>query len=132
MRQGAATTLPARAAYLIGAAWGAGGWLAVSRASGRREAWDSDLYFSWFFPSTLVAVAVLAFFAPERFWRWAFVPFAAQAAVAFVQAPSASLLPLGLAVFAFYGAVCLVPAWAGAALRRRLDRARAGRSKATD
>jgi hypothetical protein len=54
-------------------------------------------------------------------WRSAFTPFAAQAVVAFVQNPGANLLPQGLPVFAFYGAVCLVPAWIGAARRRRLD-----------
>ena len=48
--------------------------------------------------------------------------FAAQAVVAFVQNPTANLLPIGLLVFAFYGAVCLVPALAGARLRRWIDR----------
>ena len=46
------------------------------------------------------------------------------AAVAFVQNPGANMLPLGLLVFAFYGALCIVPAWIGAVLRRRLEPAR--------
>jgi hypothetical protein len=117
----AMTTLPARPAYVIAAAAGAAGWLGISQLTHRREAWDSDLYFSWFLPSVALVVAGLAFFSPRRSWRWAFTPFAAQAVVAFVQNPGANLLPLGLLVFAFYVAVCLVPAWIGAALRRRLD-----------
>jgi hypothetical protein len=116
------TTLRPRWAYAIAALVGALGWLAISQVTHRREAWDSELYFSWFLPSAALVVAALAFFAPERAWRWAFVPFGAQAVVAFVQNPTASLLPLGLIVFAFYGALCLVPAWVGAALRRRLER----------
>jgi len=61
----------------------------------RREAWDSELYFTWFLPSVAFIVAGVAYFAPERAWCWAFVPFGAQAVVAFVQNPTANLLPLG-------------------------------------
>lgn len=121
LQVGAVTTLRPGWALGIAATFGAVGWVAISQVTHRREAWDSELYFSWFLPSVALVVAGLAFFAPERSWRWAFAPFGAQAAVAFVQNPSASLLPLGLLVFAFYGALCLVPAWVGAAVRRRLD-----------
>jgi hypothetical protein len=118
------TTLHPKWAYAIATATGAVGWVVISQVTHRREAWDSGLYFSWFLPSVALIVAGLAFFAPRRAWRWALVPFAAQAAVAFVQNPTANLLPLGLLVFGFYGGLCLVPAWAGAALRRRLERDR--------
>jgi hypothetical protein len=118
------TTLQPKWAYAIGAVAGAVGWVTISQLTHRREAWDSELYFTWFLPSVAVVVAALAFFAPDRAWRWAFVPFGAQAAVAFVQNPTANLLPLGLLVFAFYGALCLLPMWAGTRLRRRLDPAR--------
>ncbi len=119
------TTLPPKLAYTIAAAAGAVGWVAISQVTGRREAWDSELYFSWFLPSIAIIVGALACFAPERAWRWAFVPFAAQAVVAFVQNPTANLLPMGLLVFAFYGAVCLIPVKIGTAIRRRLDPSRA-------
>ncbi|MGH7581441.1 MAG: hypothetical protein ACREM9_14785, partial [Gemmatimonadales bacterium] len=112
-------------AYTVAAAAGAVGWVTISQLTHRREAWDSELYFTWFLPSVALVVAELAFFAPERSWRWALAPFAAQAVVAFVQNPTANLLPLGLVVFAFYGALCLVAVWVGAGLRRRLDRSRA-------
>ena len=115
------TTLSPKIAYGVAALVGAAGWILISQATHRREAWDSELYFSWFLPSAALVVAVLGFFAPERFWRWAFVPFAAQALVAFIQDPGANLLPLGLVVFGFYGAVCLLPAWLGAGIRRRFQ-----------
>lgn len=115
------TTLGPRWAGAIAAVAGATGWLAIAHLTHRREAWDSALYFSWFLPSLALVVATLGFFAPERAWRWGFVPFGAQAVVAFVQDPTANLLPLGLIVFAIYGAIIAVPASIGAALRRWLE-----------
>ncbi len=115
------TTLRPPFAYSIAALVGAVGWLGISQLTHRREAWDSDLYFSWFLPSVALVIAGLAFFAPERAWRWAFMPFGAQALAATVQNPGANLLPLGLIVFALYGALCLIPAKLGVALRRRLE-----------
>lgn len=115
----------------ISAVAGAAGWLAIAEVADRREAWDSELYFSVFLPAIACIVAALGFFAPERAWRWAFAPFGAQAVVAVVQNPGANLLPIGLIVFAVYGAVCLVPARAGVALRRRLERGRSPRSAAS-
>jgi peptidoglycan/LPS O-acetylase OafA/YrhL len=114
------TTLHPRVAYTVAAACGAIGWVAISQLSGRREAWDSELYFSWFLPSIAIVVGALAYFAPERAWRWAFAPFAAQAVVAFIQNPTANLLPMGLLVFAFYGALCLIPVKIGTAIREKL------------
>ncbi|HJR58140.1 MAG TPA: hypothetical protein VJ813_02025 [Vicinamibacterales bacterium] len=116
------TTLTDRSAYAAAAAAGAVGWLALTYASGRREAWDSEWYFGLLLPALAVLVAWLGFLAPRQAWRWAFVPFGAQALVGFVQNPAASLLPAGLIVFAVLGAICLVPALMGSALRRWADR----------
>jgi hypothetical protein len=123
------TTLRAPFAYGIAAMVGAVGWLGISQLTHRREAWDSDLYFAWFLPSAALVVAGLAFFAPTRSWRWAFTPFGAQALIATAQNPGANLLPLGLLVFAFYGALCLIPVKLGVALRRRLEPAQATSSE---
>ena len=112
------TTLTDRAAYAITAVAGALGWIVISYASGRREAWDAEEYFGLFLPLIATIIAWVAFLAPRRAWRWAFVPFAGQAVVAFVQNPTANLLPLGLIVFAVLGAICVVPALVGAAMRR--------------
>lgn len=101
---------------------GAATWLYVARVSHRVEAWDSEVYFSVGLPVIGVLAAVLAFLVPTRPWRWAFLPFAGQAVAAFVQNPTANLLPLGLIAFAFFGAVCLMPALAGAWIRRLVTR----------
>jgi hypothetical protein len=115
-------TMRQNAAYAIAAGVGAAGWLFIGLVSHRREAWDSELYFTLFLPAAVLLVGTLAFLVPERSWRWAFAPFGGQAIVAFAQNPTANLMPLGLIVFAFFGAVCLVPATIGARLRRRIGR----------
>jgi hypothetical protein len=107
-------------AYAVGALVGAGTWGLVAATSGRQEAWDSDLYFTVALPFVGLSAAVLGFLVPDRAWRWAFVPFAAQAVVAFVQNPTGNLLPIGLIVFALFGVGCLVPAYIGARLARAI------------
>lgn len=119
-------SLPPRTAFLLAAVAGAVGWIAITATSGRREAWDSELYFGLFLPGIAILVAWLGFLSPRGAWRWAFVPFAAQALIALVQDPAGGLLPLGLIVFAVFGAVCLVPAVVGAWFRRWYDRQGAG------
>jgi hypothetical protein len=111
-----------RLAMVVAAVAGAASWLYVAHVSHRLEAWDSEIYFSTALPLLGLLVAALGFVVPQRPWRWAFLPFAGQALVAFVQNPTANLLPLGLIVFAFFGAVCLVPAYVGAWVRRLLTR----------
>ena len=115
-------TISERTAFVVAAVAGAVGWAAISATTGRREAWDSEAYFGLFLPGLAILIAWLAFLAPRGAWRWAFVPFGAQAVVAFVQNPTGGLLPLGLIVFAIFGAVCLVPALVAAWFRRWYDR----------
>jgi hypothetical protein len=64
------TTLSPKIAGVIAAAAGAIGWLGISQLTHRREAWDSDLYFSLFIPALTLLVGALGFFAPHRAWRW--------------------------------------------------------------
>ena len=101
---------------------GAATWIAVAMFGGRREAWDSELYFAAL-PLIGLTAGVVSYFAPARFWRWAFFPFMAQALVMIAQSPGggsgASLLPLGLIVFAILGVFCVIPAAIGAAAGRK-------------
>jgi hypothetical protein len=112
-----------RWAYGMAALTGAATWFYIASAGGRREAWDSDLYFSVGLPVIALVAAVLGFLVPHRAWRWAFVPFGAQALAAFVQNPTANLLPIGLIVFGFFGVGCLVPTYVGVAIARIFKRA---------
>jgi hypothetical protein len=101
---------------------GAMAWMVVAALGGRREAWDSPLYFGAALPALAIVIAVVAALVPVRVWRWAMFPFWAQALVAFLQNPTANLLPLGLIVFSVFGAVCLIPATIGAQIGRRVTR----------
>jgi hypothetical protein len=115
------TTVSFRAAAAVASVAGAAGWLGIGQIAHRQEAWDSDLYVSWFLPSLAVLLAGLGFFAPDKSARLGFFPFAGQALVMFVRNPAANLLPLGLILLAVYGAVFMVPASLGGRLRRWLD-----------
>jgi hypothetical protein len=103
---------------------GVASWIIVAMFGGRREAWDSELYFLAL-PVIGLLAGVVSYFAPSRFWRWAFFPFLGQAIVMLLQGISesggagAALLPLGLIVFAIFGAFCMIPAAIGAASGRK-------------
>ena len=103
---------------------GAASWTVVAMFGGRREAWDSELYFAAL-PLIGLMAGLISYFAPARFWRWAFYPFLGQALVMFAQGiyvsggAGAALLPLGLIVFAIFGAFCTIPAAIGAVAGRK-------------
>lgn len=54
--------------YLAAAAGGAAVWIVIAAASGRREAWDSGLYFSAGIPA--VAVLSIPSIATARLGAW--------------------------------------------------------------
>jgi hypothetical protein len=114
------------AAALIGAV----SWLAIAQATNRREAWDSEIYFVYALPGLWIFCAVLGAAAPTAAWRWGFVVFLAQAAVMIAQTPEGSLLPLGLILFAIFGAIGAASAQAGAWLRRLAQRYSRGGKRA--
>ena len=110
-----------RSAFITTALAGAIGWIALALATGETEAWDNPAYFTVLLPLTALVVGIVGYLAPERAWRWAFVPFLAQAVTMALWNPSANLglLPLGLIAYSVFGVLCLVPALAGASLGRR-------------
>lgn len=112
-----------RSALALALVAGAVSWFLLAYLTNRREAWDSELYFSVVLPATGLLAGALAFAVPDRPWRWAFAPFGGQALAALVQNPTANLMPIGLVVFAFFAAFCLLPAYLGAWLRRLIRRA---------
>ena len=101
---------------------GAGTWIYLSTVTRRREAFDDPMFFTIVVPVIALTAAVVSFAVPEKFWRWAMIPFAAQALVAFVQNPTANLMPLGLIAFAIFGGLCAIPAAVAALIRRKMMR----------
>ena len=107
-------------ASLVTLGVGAATWIVVAMAGGRREAWDSELYFVMALPVIALTAGVVSYIVPVRTWRWAMFPFAAQAVVMVAQDPSSiGLLPLGLIMFLIFGAMCLIPARIGASVSRK-------------
>jgi hypothetical protein len=101
---------------------GAATWIYVSQVGHRREAWDSPIFFTTVLPIIAAVAAIISFIIPEKPWRWAMIPFAAQAIVAIVQNPTGDLMPLGLIVFAFFGGLCAIPAALAAMVSRKVTR----------
>ena len=114
--------LAVKVAYAVAVVAGVVSWVYLAQVSGRREPWDDEIYFTAVLPALGLLGGVLGFVVPEKPWRWGLIPFGGQAAAAFVQNPTANLLPLGLIAFAFFGGVCAIPAYGGAFLRRLVSR----------
>jgi hypothetical protein len=96
--------------------------------SGRREAWDSPLYWSVAYPLCIVLAALLAYVAPERPARWAFAVMLVQAVVMVLTSGSDfGLLPLGLIMFAVLAVPPLLVARLAASVRLRGSAARDAR-----
>jgi hypothetical protein len=88
-------------------------WLGTAAVSGRREAWDSTLYWSAAYPLCIALAALLGYLAPERPARWAFAVMLVQPiAMLLGSGGDFGLLPLGLILFA----VLALPPFAAAKL----------------
>jgi hypothetical protein len=114
---------PARgewAGFAVAFLAGAAGWLVLAAGRNSGEGWDNPLYFSVFLPALIALAFLCGFLLPARPWRWTATMFGAQALVAFAANPSASLLPLGLIVFAVIAVPCLIAGHGGSRLRKAL------------
>jgi len=91
-------------------------WILVCAYSGRREAWDSGLYFTVGIPVVCLVAGVLGYVEPERPWRWGIVPLIGQAVWMLVSQGVGNLLPLGLVVFGIFSIPSILTAIVGAAI----------------
>ena len=95
-------------------------WLGTAAVSGRREAWDSPLYWTAAYPLCIALAALFAYLAPERPARWAFSIMLVQP-LAMVLASNGDfgLLPLGLILFAILALPPFAAAKVAASMRLR-------------
>jgi len=98
---------------------GAAIWIAIAAVSGRREAWDSGIYFSLGMPLACLLSFILGIVEPVRSWRWGVTPFAGQFLALLLTQGVGNLLPLGVLVFAVLAIPAVVAARIGAAIARR-------------
>lgn len=94
-------------------------WLGASLASGRREPWDSSLYWAGAYPVSLAICVAIALFFPRRPWLWAIVLFEGQfVGMVLRNGELGGLWPLGMAMFAVLAVPGVVLAGLVARLRK--------------
>ncbi len=96
--------------------------LLIAKISGRREAWDSPLYFTAGIPLLCVVMAVVAYQAPQRVWRWVLAMAVGQSLAMAIAGGSATLWPLALIAMT----VLSLPQWIVARLASRFRTRRDG------
>lgn len=95
-------------------------WFIAAELTGRREAWDSGLYWSLFYPLALAACGLLGYSFPDRPWRWALALFFAQClAMGIRNGEIGNLFPLGLIVFGVLALPGIAAAKLGARMKGR-------------
>ena len=94
-------------------------WFATSAMSGRREPWDSSLYWTVAYPIAIVLSGVLGYAFPQKPWRWAAVVIFSQLIVMIVGGSGFGLLPLGVVLLTVLSLPAVGLASVGAWLRRR-------------
>jgi hypothetical protein len=109
--------------YLLAAVGGAAVWIFVAIASGRKEAWDSGVYFSVGIPAVCLISMAFGFFEPSRPWRWGVAPVVGQFVWMLLTQGPGNLLPLGMVVFGVLTIPPIIAARIGTSIAAR----RAGR-----
>src|SRR3546814_16387769 len=87
---------PDRRAYAFAVGGGTLLWLAAMAASGKREAWDSGIYWIGAYPLAILLAAWPGYEFPRRAWRWGLAILLAQAAPMAEPSPRFHMLPFGL------------------------------------
>jgi hypothetical protein len=92
---------------------------AVSAISGRKEAWDSNLYFVAAIPAMCVVIFVIAYVFPMKPWRWALAMAFGQSIAMVAAGNSASLWPLSLVAMTIVSIPQFAVAIAAGAIARK-------------
>jgi hypothetical protein len=107
-------------AIIASIATGAALELVVGALGGRREAWDSGLYWSAGLPAALVAAAAIGYFAGRREWYWTGLIVPSQVTVMMLRSGEiGGLWPLMVVLASVLGAPFLLAAFIASRLGRR-------------
>ena len=101
-------------------AFGAAVWAVIIQASGKREAWDSEIYFRVGLPVCYVVSGIFGCIEPHRSWRWGLLPFAGQFLWMIVSSGVGTLMPLGAIAMGVLALPGVLLAIVGAALARKM------------
>ena len=121
------STMPSRSkqivvsvlAVVFGAALWAALWAALVHVSGKREAWDSGLYWRVGLPVCYAASGIFGYLEPHCAWRWGLLPFVGQFVWMLVSEGVGSLMPLGAIAMGVLALPGVLLAIVGAALARK-------------
>ncbi len=95
-------------------------WLLISMTTNRREAWDSDVFWSLGVPLMLLLNAVAAFLDPSKIVLKGMLSIALQPVAMIIMAGEiGSMFPLGLILFGFMGLFYSVGGAIGAFLKKQ-------------
>lgn len=94
-------------------------WVGISMVSGRREAFDSALYYQIGMPVICLASAVLGFLEPRKSWRWGALPICGQFFWLLITQGPGNLLPLGMIAFSILSIPSIISARIGAFVGRK-------------
>jgi hypothetical protein len=109
-----------RHAIIASVATGAALEFVVGAIGGRREAWDSALYWSAGLPAALAAAAAIGYFAGRRAWYWTGLIMPSQVMVMMLRGGEISgLWPLMVVLASVLGAPFLLAAFIASHLRPR-------------
>lgn len=84
------------APFVLAALAGLAVCLAITFATGRKEAWDSEVYFSVGIPVLCATIFAIGYRFPERPWRWTMSMAAGQTVAMLSAGNSLSLWPLSV------------------------------------
>lgn len=115
------STHSARLPYAAASVGGIVLWTVTSAVGDRTEPWDTEIYWSFSYPLSIAASAVLGYLFPTRAWRWAVVLTFMQGAVMLLGGSGLGLLPLGLVLLS----ILSLPPIAAALLAAKVSARRA-------
>jgi hypothetical protein len=97
--------------------------LVVAAIGGRREAWDSGLYWGAGLPAAAAIAGVLGYLFPRRAWLWGLLILPAQVSAMMLRSGEISgLWPLMVVLAAVLGAPLAAASAVGGIIRRRTAR----------
>lgn len=119
-KEGSATAPGEYAAYAVSAFTGLAVCLAIAVGTGRKEAWDSGLYYSVGLPVMVLAIFVISYFFPRRAWRWTLAMALGQAGALLWGGGSLNLWPLAIIAMLVYSLPQFVSGFVGSWLAAKL------------
>jgi len=93
--------------------------LAITFAAGKKEAWDSTLYFTVGIPVMCVLAFAIGYAFPEKAWRWALGIALGQSIALLLFGGSLALWPLTIVAMTILSLPQFAAALLGSALARR-------------